>query len=98
MEILVGANSVLQIGEDALLHLGLHAAAHQQQARPSKAGRNQQHGEQKLGPHPKFHRSPLRALTFLAALGVTAQTYNPYRELSGNVSDWSDLSPASAAA
>ena len=98
MEVLISADGILQVSEDAFLYLGLHGAAHQQQAGPGKAGRDQQHGEQKLGPHPKFHRSPLPAIIFLAALGVNAQTYNPCRVLSGNESDWSDLSPVSAAA
>ena len=41
VEVLVSADGVVQIREDALLHLCLNGAAHQQQAGPGEAGRDQ---------------------------------------------------------
>src|ERR1700674_2643061 len=59
MEVLVGADRVMKVREDALPDLRLNAATHQQQAGPGSAGGDQKHGEQKLGPHPKFHHAHL---------------------------------------
>jgi len=44
----------LPLGTDFTSYLLLNAVPHQQKAGASESGGNQQHGEQKLGAHPKF--------------------------------------------
>jgi hypothetical protein len=40
----------MQIGGNALSYLGLHTAAHEQQAGTGKSSRNDNHGKKELGP------------------------------------------------
>ncbi len=97
LEILEGTDRIAQVGEDFPPDLLLHAVPHQQKAGTGESGGDQQHGEQKLGAHPKFqHQRSL--LPPVVPLSITVQICSPCRAPFGSVPDWPGPSPASAAA
>src|SRR2546428_11104107 len=98
LEVLEGADGIMQVSKNSLLNLGLHATAHQKKAGACQSRGNQQHGEQELCPHPKLRHacSPV-SLVQIFCSALSARICSPCRVPSGNALDWRALFAPSAA-
>src|SRR2546421_12788583 len=59
LKVLEGADRIVQVSKNSPFYLRLHATTHQKKAGAGQSSGYQQHGKQKLCPHPKFRHALL---------------------------------------